>query len=65
MNSHSTLQRLFTVIISGSLCIQESKPQEAGKDKARTLIIGFRDICRRKIEQKEFGPCEFEASKSL
>lgn len=43
--------------------IQKSKPQEAGKDKARTLIVGFRESCKRKIENRQLGPREFEASK--
>ena len=45
------------------LTCQESNPQEAGKDKVRTLIIGFRESCKAKIESKQLGPREFEYSK--
>lgn len=44
--------------------LQSSKPQEAGKRKSRTLIIEYREACKKRIEDREFGPREFEASKS-
>ena len=45
--------------------LEKSKPQEAGKEKARTLIIGFRESCKKRIENRQLGPYEFEIGKML
>ena len=46
------------------LIIQNSKPQESGKERVCVLITEFRNTCKEKIDGKKLGPREFEAGKS-
>ena len=50
---------------NNSIFLQISEPQVFGKKTAKTLIINYRDACKAKIENREFGPNQFGESKTL